>query len=580
MQGIESLNNFKSFVSTLGGLGRFEDTYMVHAAEGETVVPMEVLNQNPLLKERLFESMRDMGIQPERYVVGNELNSINPVTGQPEFFLKKIVSQIRKAMPGDSEKYLGAAVGALTGNPFYGALAGGVGSGAGGALTGGAAGAMLPGFSGLGGQAPNLVGYLKGMAPDKLLSKAGSYLVNPVGRAQDFIGGIKDKPFALPSQMIEGIGSLFTGGRNLLTSGFQGGRNLLTSGFQGAKTLFESLNPFEKGVALNANSIFKKTYEKAVNDGILSGNLKEDQKNPIYAKLYENAIDEASEGSDKSNINFGKLAGLVGLGTLGLGKLIGEPEDITIDPSRLRTAPIDTGQVFSQTQPTTVYTDYNVPITPYQAAEGGIIGYREGGLTGNPHQKRPDKIPLSDEMKDQMYDFLLDFMLKERMREQMENEDREGGGDFGYVPPYSAFDEYRNSLPPMEAANGGIVDFFKSFFTDPVKDPVTREGTVSTIQRKKFEMLNSLKESGLDYDEQEYLRLKELLGKANGGVMDLRGGGASNGPGTGTSDSIPAMLSDGEFVMTAKAVRGAGGGDRREGAKKMYEAMDRLEARG
>ena len=63
-----------------------------------------------------------------------------------------------------------------------------------------------------------------------------------------------------------------------------------------------------------------------------------------------------------------------------------------------------------------------------------------------------------------------------------------------------------------------------------------------------------------------------------GGVMDLQDGGESVGPGTGTSDSIPAMLSDGEFVMTAKAVRGAGGGDRREGARKMYEAMDRLEA--
>jgi len=66
---------------------------------------------------------------------------------------------------------------------------------------------------------------------------------------------------------------------------------------------------------------------------------------------------------------------------------------------------------------------------------------------------------------------------------------------------------------------------------------------------------------------------------AGGGVMDLRGGGFSQGPGTGTSDSIPAMLSDGEFVMTADAVRGAGGGDRREGARRMYEAMDRLEAR-
>ena len=63
---------------------------------------------------------------------------------------------------------------------------------------------------------------------------------------------------------------------------------------------------------------------------------------------------------------------------------------------------------------------------------------------------------------------------------------------------------------------------------------------------------------------------------AEGGVMDLRQGGESEGPGTGTSDDIPAMLSDGEFVMTAKAVRGAGGGDRREGAKRMYQMMDNL----
>ena len=52
------------------------------------------------------------------------------------------------------------------------------------------------------------------------------------------------------------------------------------------------------------------------------------------------------------------------------------------------------------------------------------------------------------------------------------------------------------------------------------------------------------------------------------------------GSGTGTSDSIPARLSDGEFIMTAKAVRGAGDGDRISGAKKMYQLMRELEARG
>jgi hypothetical protein len=53
--------------------------------------------------------------------------------------------------------------------------------------------------------------------------------------------------------------------------------------------------------------------------------------------------------------------------------------------------------------------------------------------------------------------------------------------------------------------------------------------------------------------------------------------GPINGPGTGTSDSIPAMLSDGEFVFTANAVRGAGNGSRREGARKMYAMMKALE---
>ena len=40
--------------------------------------------------------------------------------------------------------------------------------------------------------------------------------------------------------------------------------------------------------------------------------------------------------------------------------------------------------------------------------------------------------------------------------------------------------------------------------------------------------------------------------------LDMRDGGESAGPGTGTSDDIPAMLSDGEFVMTAAATKGAG----------------------
>ena len=65
--------------------------------------------------------------------------------------------------------------------------------------------------------------------------------------------------------------------------------------------------------------------------------------------------------------------------------------------------------------------------------------------------------------------------------------------------------------------------------------------------------------------------------------------GQISGPGTEKSDDIPAMLSDGEFVMTARAVRGLGAlngakkGDkleqRRRGAKQMYDMMDKFESK-
>jgi len=73
------------------------------------------------------------------------------------------------------------------------------------------------------------------------------------------------------------------------------------------------------------------------------------------------------------------------------------------------------------------------------------------------------------------------------------------------------------------------------------------------------------------------------VGAAKGGSMDRskfpRKNGAINGPGTETSDDIPAMLSDGEFVFTARAVRGMGDGSRRKGAKRMYAMMKKLEGR-
>lgn len=92
--------------------------------------------------------------------------------------------------------------------------------------------------------------------------------------------------------------------------------------------------------------------------------------------------------------------------------------------------------------------------------------------------------------------------------------------------------------------------------------------------------------------ETAYLMGLQALQGAAQPRMGYAVGGYVEGPGTGRSDDIPATiyqngvpvqdaaLSDGEFVMTERAVRGAGAGDREAGAARMYEMMRRFENGG
>ena len=64
-----------------------------------------------------------------------------------------------------------------------------------------------------------------------------------------------------------------------------------------------------------------------------------------------------------------------------------------------------------------------------------------------------------------------------------------------------------------------------------------------------------------------------------GNEMDLRGGGFVPIGRKEKADDVPARLSKNEFVMTADAVRGAGGGSVNLGAKRMYDMMNNFEAR-
>jgi hypothetical protein len=80
-----------------------------------------------------------------------------------------------------------------------------------------------------------------------------------------------------------------------------------------------------------------------------------------------------------------------------------------------------------------------------------------------------------------------------------------------------------------------------------------------------------------DKEVSETIKFNEKYNFADGGLMnlggkemDLRGGGFVPIGKKERADDVPARLSKNEFVMTADAVRGAGGGDINKGAKRMY----------
>jgi len=105
------IGSFREQADRLADFGRNGDVYVVHAAEGETVVPMEVLEANPQVKELLFNQMRDMGLDPNEYVVGDNLNSINPYTGMPEFFFKGIFKAVKGVLGVAAPMIAGAVAG-------------------------------------------------------------------------------------------------------------------------------------------------------------------------------------------------------------------------------------------------------------------------------------------------------------------------------------------------------------------------------------------------------------------------------------------------------------------------------------
>jgi hypothetical protein len=110
------------------------------------------------------------------------------------------------------------------------------------------------------------------------------------------------------------------------------------------------------------------------------------------------------------------------------------------------------------------------------------------------------------------------------------------------------------------SAFGAIKEGIKGAFTSAIDSAkgVMKKGINWIIEKINKVIKGFNKLSGKIPGVGDKLQIPEIPELANGGYVGLAGGGRVSGPGSGTSDSIPAMLSNGEFVLKAQAVRNLG----------------------
>ena len=497
------LETMKSAAEMLADFVRNGDTYIVHAAEGETMVPMEVLDENPRLKQMLFTQMEDMGIEPERYIVGSEFNSINPITGQPEFFLKKIFRKISRGVKKVVKKIapvvlpialsfaLGPIYGSALGSGITTLLRGGsLKDAAKSALISGAIGGISAGFAGPGSFMDNV----KFAAGNPL--QAGAYQTDKLFNTKGGIGGITyDNPYGFnPNASATQVASQQASQQASDQAGQQAGASVEKAT---DSAFFKGDNPAiaRKVVGTGGDDITEKSFmEKYLYD-------------PAKA-----AVDP-------------KTAEITGEGTL---ESIFSTNRASIDPAiQQQVARAEAAQALSalKTAPGVTVTPEMAAIN--QASKQAIIDQSSAKIAEAATAGAPS------------------FLTKAMPLGLAATTGVAGLAAMNYKP---GPDEDGDGAPDYYETPGG--DLYRG-------DP---------------EMFGFDKDF---YGDNPYYADNKFLPPA----LFAAGGGSINGPGTSTSDSIPAMLSDGEFVMNAKAVRGAGGGDRRAGAKRMYDMMRSLERR-
>ena len=461
------MNRIDNSGTGIAGLGRGGDSKLAHVMTGEMVVPPVI---SPETQEIIKREMIAVGLDPNEYTVGEGM-SINPITGLPEFGLRKFFKKAARAVKKVVKKI--APVAAVIPGPW---------------------------------QAPAIL-YNKGKAVVNIAKGEGG-----LGDIMTVMAGGSQKVF----------------GKDGALQAVKSGDFLKAGG--GLKDAFQAIGSVDgKFKPLQYAQNIGKTYmddQKKGYFGLFSGGQEPEMYvdqfgNPVSADVYaqmpevEKALYNPMQTSPSSGGNF--IQRLIG-GTPGQQNAFQEfmDDQLGFDPGG--------GGI-------------------YRAFGGQGDSSQSGSLLGN----------LT-------------------------------GGNIGGINP---------GLAAMAALYGKAV---KESYKD-------REGGMKDIRQSiRPDLMPAPTFTGFDLGIRKQAAmggLQERPGFAIGrsamaNELDMRMGGPSIGPGTGTSDDIPAMLSDGEFVMTSAANNGLGGfkitktetgieltpngkPDRQKGAKNMDKLMKTFE---
>jgi len=522
------INSMRDTAERMAQMGRGGDNFVVHASEREMMVPREVVENNPELRAAIMRGIAAEGADPNAYIVGSDANSINPFTGQREFFFKKIARAVKKIVKGvvNVIKKVAPIVLPIIGSMILGPIVGSaLGSAAATAINGGSA---------------------------KDILKSAAY------------GGISGGVFAGASGAIQGV-----------QSGI--------GAFQGAKAAL--------GAAISPSNVFGSLGSRIAERGIFSAYQGPDfaalaaergvsGEAPFMDRLMGRApqapATPATPAAPGSGAQPSMLDRIMGRGD---APLSGEARIAEFE--RLRSAYPNAPQsviesAMASGQPArSLLSRFGLPIA------GGLALGAATGMFDVPETEFAS-VPGFDP------------------EDTGERRFEENPEQFMIQPIESPPLDYAQIVvpSPMQPGIPGQVDYSQIIGAPPAGAP----NLMSNYNVPQFQqpdalpsMQNMMAQGSLPqannqnfgFDRfgnpiQSVYGAQPMQFAAQGGEMQTfpRRMGAISGPGTGTSDDIPAMLSDGEFVMTARAVRGAGNGNRGQGVKRMYDMMRNFEGGG